>query len=145
MKTFFKLTGAYEGLHVRRLRQFGRVVFYRVIPDDADDPYWLIQIKNFTEADRSIIRHLSGWGNGTFRFAHLKEAEEHLERLCGLPKYAADEIKRQNSLRKQSERLQAMQDSGRIGLKFLARQKPPLGSAAWSLRQRVKDDAFEAD
>jgi hypothetical protein len=111
LKTFFWLTGAYEGKYVRRLKQFGRLVFYRVVRDPEEiiqEPYWLIHIEAFSEGrDRPIVRHLSKFGNGWFRFAHLKEAQTRFEQLCSLPQYASDEISRQNRRVRASEAAKA--------------------------------------
>lgn len=138
-KQFFKLTGDYEGKRVRRLKQFGRVVFYRVFfdPDEiVQIDYWLIAIKNFSEEhDRPIIRHISAFGNGTFRFAHLREAEERFEQLCALSEYAADEIKRQNSIARAREHAQSMLATGKMGSKNLQRKKPPSGIGTEQARE----------
>ena len=127
-KQFFHLTGEYQGKYVRRLKQFGRITFYRVVRDDQEiiqEPYWLIQIKAFDEErDRPIIRRISGWGNGTFRFAHLREAQERFAQLCSLQEYADDEIKRQNRVLRAREAAKAMLGSGKIGPKNLPHEKP---------------------
>src|SRR5258707_7734272 len=123
-KQFFHLTGDYEGKYVRRLRQFGRVVFYRVV-HDADEivqkPYWLIQIKNFRPdtIDRVIYERWNAWGNGTFRFAHLKEAQNRFDELCTIPEYAAEEEERQKSIVRARNHAKAMLESGKIGSKNL--------------------------
>jgi hypothetical protein len=86
-----------------------------------------MNIKNkYTDSrasDPKVIAHISGWGNGTFRFAHFRQAQNRFEELCRLPKYAAEEKARQETRRKNSERLRQYQDSGRTGLKFFPRQK----------------------
>jgi hypothetical protein len=133
LKTFFKLTGDYEGKRVRRLKQFGRVAFYRVVFDPEEIiqiPYWLIAIKAFDEErDRPIIRDISAFGNGTFRFAHLREAEERFEQLCALPEYAADEQKRQKTRTKNSERLRQHHFVGKAVQKKECVEKPLSGRA----------------
>ena len=114
MKTFFNLTGAYEGLKVRRLARFGRVVLDRVINDGA--PYWFVAIRNFDETrDWPLIRSFStSWGKGTWRFVRLTDAERCFERLKLIPEYIADELKAENNRRKNSERMRAIHDSGQV-------------------------------
>lgn len=70
MKQYFKLSGDYEGLKVRRLRQSGRLWLVRVINDGA--PYWFVMIRNFQlERDRmSGARTMGVW-----RFVKEEDAE----------------------------------------------------------------------
>jgi hypothetical protein len=104
LKTFFWLTGAYEGLRVRRLAQSGRLVLYRVLNDGP--PYWLIQVKNFQEeVDRPKLGHESIFGNGTFRVVALESAERLYRSL--LPNYP------ENRRIKNPEYLRAMQERGK--------------------------------
>jgi len=117
-KTFFDLSGEYEGKRVRRLNQFGRCVLYRVIRDDREiiqSDYWLIHIENFSEErDRPLIRRLSRFGNGWFRFGYRKEAQAMFAEFCSLPEYTADELKRQNSLSRARDRAKAMIETGKL-------------------------------
>lgn len=111
MKTFFHLKGAYHGLRARRLSRCGRVVLYKVINDPPD--YWLIVIRAFNEErDRLLIKHLSRFGNGVWRFVSLSEAQAHFARLVIVPEYAAEETRRQKTRRKNSERLRQYQWTG---------------------------------
>jgi hypothetical protein len=111
MKAFFKLRGAYQGLRARRLAQCGRVVLYKIVNDPPD--YWLVVIRAFSEeSDRPLIWHLSRFGNGVWRFGSLSAAQAHFARLADLPKYAAEEKKRQKTRRKNSERLRQYQWTG---------------------------------
>jgi hypothetical protein len=111
MKAFFNLTGAYEGLRARRLAQCGRVVLYKVINDPPD--YWLVSIRTFDEdIDRPLIRHLSEFGNGVWRFLSLSAAQARFASLANLREYAAEEKKRQNRRIKQSETMRQRCDSG---------------------------------
>jgi hypothetical protein len=100
-KTFFNLSGDYDGLKVRRLDQSGRLVLYRVLNDGP--PYWLVRIQNFDErTDRPRIRHESKFGNGTFRCVSLEQAERLYRSL--LPNYP------ENRPRKNPEQIQAWKD-----------------------------------
>jgi hypothetical protein len=76
-KTFFKLTGAYEGLQARLLKWTGRLVLYQIINDGAN--YYLLQIQNFDPAkDRLAAPN----GNGTFRFVDAGSANRKYESLA---------------------------------------------------------------
>src|ERR1700730_6209683 len=111
MKTFFDLKGAYQGLRARRLSQCGRVVFYKIVNDPPD--YWLVVIRAFNEErDRPLIRHLSRFGNGVWRFGSLHADQQNFTRLATFPEYAAEEKKRQKTRRKNSERLREYQWTG---------------------------------
>jgi hypothetical protein len=104
LKTFFWLTGAYEGLKVRRLAQSGQLVLYRVLNDGP--PYWLIQVKNFQEeVDRPKLQHESRFGNGTFRCVTLESAERLYRSL--LPNYP------ENRRIKNPEFIQVMRERGK--------------------------------
>jgi hypothetical protein len=113
LKTFFWLTGAYEGLRVRRLAQSGRLVLYRVLNDGP--PYWLIQVKNFQEeVDRPKLGHESIFGNGTFRLVALESAERLYRSL--LPNYPENRrIKNPEYLRAMQERGKALSEKRMLG------------------------------
>jgi hypothetical protein len=128
MKTFFTLTGAYEGLKVRRLAQSGRLVLYRVLNDGS--LYWLVQVKNFQEEiDRPKLEHESRFGNGTFHCVTLESAERLYRSL--LPNYP------ENRRIKNPEYLRTMQERAKMMREKRIREKPHSESGAGRTEWRV--------
>jgi hypothetical protein len=150
MKTFFELQGAYKGLRVRRLKRFGRIVLDRVISARLDhpevcgmdydphcqwvpvEPWWFVTIRSFDEEhDRPLLAQVgSKWGNGTFRFAHVKPALAKFAELCLIPQYVEEAKKAEISLRKNAERLRAIAQSGQEGLQKFLREKSQFAGGA---------------
>jgi hypothetical protein len=97
LKTFFQLAGPYEGLRVRRLKRFGRIVLDQVINDAA--PYWFVTVQGYDPMrDLKIQSRLfrnCRWGNGNWRFVRLSDAEAKFEAFADAPEYQSDEKKRQ--------------------------------------------------
>jgi hypothetical protein len=81
MKTFFDLTGSYEGLRVRRLRHSGRLMLYQIV----NDPYWLVVIKAFEPDGRDKALVSAGLAHpskvGAWRYVALADAEAKFDQL----------------------------------------------------------------
>lgn len=82
-KTFFKLTGAYDGLQARRLRWSGRLGLFQVF-NDGPGPYWLIQIQNFNPVKDVAAGLIDPFKNNTWRFVDLESAYRKYEQLTPL-------------------------------------------------------------
>jgi hypothetical protein len=107
MKPYYWLDGAYAGVKVRRLAQFGRIYFDEVINDGPH--YWLVAIRPLKEdIDRSYLdecNHGKAWGNGTRRFTVKAEAEGYFQKLMSYPVYQREEVNRQEVRKAKAERL----------------------------------------
>ena len=121
MKTFFELQGSYEGLVVRRLKQFARVALLKVINDPP--PYWFVRISGFNVSPKGRDRVLVELGLvhpetqvGNWRFTSLEGAQAKFEVLCALPLYQAEEEKAQNLRRQSSERMKRLVQPGKFEL-----------------------------
>ena len=114
-KVFFDLTGDYEGLRVKRLRQAGRLVLDKVINDG--DPYWSVSVLNFKEQiDRPRLAEITGseWGNGTERFVCKKQALARFEQLASHAAYVAEAEKEKKRRAASSTRLRERHARGQV-------------------------------
>jgi len=124
VKTFHYLRGAYEGLRVRRLQQFGRIVLDQIINDPP--AYWFVTVRNYDEV-LELKRQIDlfpdcRWGNGNWRSCDLERAKTHFAKLCSHPDYVAEGEKAQKLRVARKERIKALQQAGKMRL------VPPIGA-----------------
>jgi hypothetical protein len=112
LKQFLTLEGAYAGKQVRRLKKFGRIELLRVFHDPEEiiqEPYWFVRIAGFDEKrDQDRATRCSGgrrWGNGYWRFCHLKLAQAKFDELAAQPESVAEEGQQQAIRAKARERM----------------------------------------
>jgi hypothetical protein len=121
-KVFFSLQGSYEGLRVRRLKRAGRLVLDQVANDGP--LYWFVTVRGFDERrDRSLLaRTGSRWGNGTFRFTTLQEAEAKFGELLAFPEYMQEAAEAENLTIRRRKLAQQYAHSGRAALERFRNQ-----------------------
>lgn len=97
MKQYFKLSGYYEGLTAKRIKQSGRLWLVRVVNDPP--PYYFVIIRNF---DMHRDKASGAKSIGVWRFIDPQDADAKFEELRPLyPPYvpSAKQIAAREALR----------------------------------------------
>lgn len=72
------------------------------------NPYWFVQVRGFNRNnDLDLVREMRHLphDNCTFRFVDLESARRQFSELAKLPRFVAEEVKRQKSFALSAERL----------------------------------------
>jgi hypothetical protein len=104
-KQFFKLTGYYDGLTVKRIAQSGRLWLVRVVNDPP--PYWFVMIKGF---DPTRDRASGTKSMGVWRFVDESDALAKFNKLRPLypPQVVKPPTDKQLAARARFKELRAM-------------------------------------